>query len=125
MEEIEKTDNEQKRTDKPWLFPKGQSGNPNGRPKGIKMTDEEKEIKRATKELVKDYIDKLAGSLPEISPILISKAMEGDIIAIKEINDRVMGKSISPIDITTGGESFFRPSGEDRIKALKALEDIK
>lgn len=31
-EETDKTENKQ--NDKPWLFKKGQSGNPNGRPKG-------------------------------------------------------------------------------------------
>lgn len=36
MEETELLDEKQKTNDKPWLFKKGQSGNPLGRPKGSK-----------------------------------------------------------------------------------------
>jgi hypothetical protein len=55
MEEAEKQSGEQKENSKPWLFKKGQSGNPSGRPKGSKslktyaaemlasMTDEERQ----------------------------------------------------------------------------------
>lgn len=69
-------------------------------------TPEQKIIKKATKELIKDYIDKLAEALPQISPALIAKAIAGDIQAIKEVNDRVLGRP--KLDITSGGEPINR-----------------
>lgn len=90
--------NKPKRDGKGRLLP-GNTGNPNGRPI---ETKEEKEIRRATKELIKDYKDKLAESLPQISPVLIAKAIAGDIGAIKEIHDRVMGKP--PQDLNLSGD---------------------
>ncbi len=73
--------------------------NPNGRPK---ETPEMKVIKKATKDLIRDYKEKLAESLPQISPVLIAKAIAGDIQAIKELHDRVMGRPTE--DITFKGE---------------------
>ena len=55
-------------------------------------TPEQKIEKKAIKEFVKDYKEKLSEALPLISPVLIKKAQEGDLGSIKEINDRVMGK---------------------------------
>lgn len=85
-------------------FIPGVSGNLNGRPP---MTEEEKIVKKATKEFIKEYKEQLGESLPLISPVLIAKALEGDIPAIKEIHDRVMGKSEQKTDITSGGERIM------------------
>lgn len=63
--------------------------NRNGRPP---MTEEEKLLKKANQQFIDEYLEKLANALPLISPILIAKAMEGDMTAIKEVNDRVIGK---------------------------------
>jgi len=87
-------------------FPGGpfKEGNPGGG--RIPETEEQKIVKRAQKELVEEYKQKLAESLPEISPVLIAKAIGGDISAIKEINDRVIGRAQNNIDLTTKGESL-------------------
>jgi uncharacterized protein YnzC (UPF0291/DUF896 family) len=84
-----------------WV--KGISGNPEG---SKPLTEEEKKLRKATKEYIEDYKNKLAEALPKISPILIAKALEGDIQAIKEINDRVIGKPKQPI---TGGDEDDNP----------------
>ena len=126
IKEAQKTENQAKTSDnKPQrdkrgrLLP-GNTANPFGpKPK----TKEEKAIKKATKELIKNYVNKLAKALPQISPVLIALAMDGDMMAIKEINDRVMGKPSTPIDLTTGGQSFL-PTQEERDEVRKALEDI-
>ena len=93
------SDNQQESTEnrvvgKPFL--KGVSGNPSGRPK---ESEETKAKKKALKQLVKEYIDKLADALPEISPALIEKAKTGDVSAIRELHDRVMGKPKQSIEV--------------------------
>ncbi len=85
--------------DEQGRFIPGVSGNPDGRPP---MTEEEKIVKKATKELVSEYKEKLAEALPLISPVLIAKAMEGDMQAIKEVNDRVMGKAKETMEMQGG-----------------------
>jgi hypothetical protein len=88
--------------DEQGRFIPGVSGNPNGRtPDSL----EDKIVKKATKELIAEYKEALGESLPMIQPILIAKALEGDMVAIKEIHDRVMDKSKQSTDITTNGES--------------------
>lgn len=77
--------------------------NREGRPP---MTEEEKLIAKAKRDFVKEYKESLRESLPLISPVLIAKALEGDIQAIKEVNDRAMGKADSKTDITSGGEKI-------------------
>lgn len=85
--------------DEQGRFIPGVSGNPDGRPP---MTEEEKIVKKATKELVSEYKEKLAEALPLISPVLIAKAMDGDMQAIKEVNDRVMGKAKETMEMQGG-----------------------
>ena len=84
-------------------FIPGASGNPEGRPT---LTEEEKIAKRATKELIEQYKNKLAEALPQVSPVLIAMAIQGDIQAIKELNDRVMGKAKQAI---VGGDENDEP----------------
>lgn len=83
------------------LFKPGVSGNPNGRPP---ETDEEKLKKQVLKKITEEYRNALTAALPTISPVLVGMAQKGDIAAIKEVHDRVMGKA--PQDITSGGEKI-------------------
>ena len=80
--------------DEQGRFVPGVSGNLEGRPP---ETIEQKLLKKAVKEFVAEYKQSLAESLPKLSSVLIAKALEGDITAIKEIHDRIMGKPITPI----------------------------
>ena len=68
---------------------KGEVRNPLGRPV---ETPEDKLRKKVEKDFITEYKKNLEEALPLLSPVLIAKALEGDIQAIKEINDRVMGK---------------------------------
>lgn len=88
---------------KPYMFQPGESGNPAGRPKD---TPEQKLIRKATKQIIEEYKQALAEALPMIQPVLIAKAIEGDIQAIKEVHDRTMDKSKQPTDITSKGEQI-------------------
>lgn len=85
------------RDEKGRLLP-GSNMNPSGRPKD---TPESKIIKKAIKQLVAEYKEGLAEALPLIRPVLIAKAMEGDIPAIKEVHDRVMDKAKQATDVNT------------------------
>lgn len=70
-------------------------------------TEQDKIRKKATKELIKEYKESLGEALPLIRPIIIAKALEGDMTAIKEIHDRVMDKAKQPTDITTNGKDIL------------------
>ena len=85
------------------LWKPGQSGNPNGRPPD---TEQDKIIKKATRELIAEYKESLGEALPLIKPVIIAKALEGDMQAIKEIHDRVMDKAKQPTDLTSNGETI-------------------
>jgi len=71
-----------------------------------KETEADKIKKRAIKELIEEYRDGLAQALPDIRPVQIKKALEGDLTAIKNIEDRVLGKPEQKSDITSNGESI-------------------
>ena len=84
-------------------FATGTCGGP-GRPED---TPETKIIKKATQELIAEYKEALGESLPLIKPVLIAKALEGDMTAIKEIHDRVMDKAKQQTDVTSGGDKII------------------
>lgn len=103
--------------DEQGKFIPGVSGNPNGRPP---MTEEEKLEKKAREKFIDEYIQKLTEALPQITPVLIQKASEGDMNAIKEVNDRVMGKARQNIGLDGGekdkpisitGINYIQPNG--------------
>ncbi|MBP7540367.1 MAG: hypothetical protein KA802_10515 [Saprospiraceae bacterium] len=87
------------------LWKPGESGNPNGRPP---MTEEEKLKAKVQRDFAKEYKQSLMEALPLISPVLIAKALEGDIQAIKEVNDRAIGKALQKqeTDITSNGNTL-------------------
>ncbi len=79
-------------------------GNPGG---GRKPESQEtKLIRKAAKDIIADYKQALAEALPMIQPVLIAKAIDGDIQAIKELHDRSMDKAKQNTDITSKGESI-------------------
>jgi hypothetical protein len=66
-------------------------GNPGGGRKP--ETPEIKAIRKASKQIIAEYKEALAEALPYIQPVLIAKALEGDMTAIKELHDRTMDKA--------------------------------
>jgi hypothetical protein len=67
-------------------FEPGLSGNPNGRPKA------EKSFANMLRIAIKEAHDEGRDKLRAIADALVSKAVEGDVPAIKEIADRLDGK---------------------------------
>jgi len=83
---MEETDNS-KQTDKPWLFKKGQSGNPGGRPPG-------KTLKQYTREMLASMTDEERQEfLHGIPKIEIFKMAEGN--------------PANATDLTSGGEKIL------------------
>ena len=82
-----------------------------GNPGGGRLPDtpEQKLQKKAVKQIIAEYKEALAEALPFIQPVLIAKAIEGDMTAIKEVHDRAMDKAKQPTDITTDGKELPIP----------------
>ena len=110
--ETEKTDT---KTDKPWLFQKGQSGNPLGRPLGTKnfATDFDEVVEEIAK------VNNITAS--EARKILLraaySEAKNKNFPYYKDIMDRYYGKAQENLDVTSGG----KPIGQ----LLDELTDTK
>ena len=115
----ETSDNQPPREENGHLIAGNISLNPNGRPP---ETEEKKAIKKATKEIVKEYLEKLTEALPSISPVLIKKAKEGDLVAIKELHDRAMGKSMQNTNIS--GTLNITVDPEQKKKIEDAVDEV-
>lgn len=102
------------------LWKPGQSGNPQGRPKGQRDY-------RTLYRIAMERIAEAQGMDPDhIEEIMhaagITKALKGDFFFYKDINDRIHGKPKDTIDLGTGGKTLFeliatanaKPSGAKR-----------
>jgi hypothetical protein len=93
-------------------FKKGQSGNPNGRPKGSRNRST---LVREWLEVSQKIKNPITGELEQLQQqdimtlALIKKAREGDVQAYRELMDSAHGKTINQIDITTKGENINKP----------------
>jgi hypothetical protein len=88
------------------MFKPGQSGNLAGQSKNTPEQLEERRKKAALKKVTEEYRATLAASLPQFAEIIKKMALNEDLGAIKEINDRVMGKAKQDVDITSDGEKI-------------------
>lgn len=86
--------------DEKGLFVEGHENISPGRPPD---TLEKKIQRKAIKEIVAEYKENLAQALPQIEPVIIEKAVKGDMVAVKEIHDRVMDKARQPTDLDIKG----------------------
>lgn len=80
-------------------FKKGQSGNPNGRPRKLPELDK----------LLFDVLGEEKDGISAAEAILKAlrfKATKGDIRAAEVLLDRAYGKATSKIDLTSGGEKL-------------------
>jgi hypothetical protein len=100
-------------------FEKGQTGNPNGRPKklpnldelGAQLLSEEKSGMTALEAVIKS---------------MIHKAVKGDTAAAKLVLDRFYGLAAQKIDHTTKGESLNSPfNSMDLNKRIAILEILE
>lgn len=92
-----------------FQFQKGESGNPNGRPKGTlnSKTILERFLsieKKMTNPLNNELETLTIGELITLKQI--ANALNGELPSYKEIIDRLEGKATNPIDITTLGEKL-------------------
>ena len=112
-EQIIKSENSQA-TDKPWLFKKGQSGNPGGRPKGgLKDFDRRRFIEMSDEEKIK-FLDKISPELrykmAEGNPPQVVEGNEDKPLIIKITNSIAEQNGIS-IDTNTRPDS----EGQDEV----------
>ncbi len=101
MEDLRKTDEKQTVKGKfapgnkiGKQFPKGTSGNPNGRPKLTKLTDA---LREQLAEAVPNAPEKTIAEA--IARALIREAVSGNVQAAREIADRTEGKPKQAIDL--------------------------
>ena len=88
------------------LYKKGQSGNPSGRPKGVRDRRSQ-------------YRDALQSHAPEIIAMLLKKALDGDSVAIRIVADRIcppLKATDEPVYIELTGSPTEK--GEKVISAL-------
>jgi hypothetical protein len=76
----------------------GQSGNPNGRP------PKEWTMTALYKEALDESLETGESKKVIVARKLVEKAMEGDVVAIKEINNRIDGMAVQTVDQHTDGE---------------------
>lgn len=99
-----KTEKKTKKEDNLKPFKKGQSGNPNGRPKGQRNYAT---IYREALIKLADLNDKTPEALEEemLSKAILS-ARKGDYRFYKDLLDRLYGKAVQSIDHTTAGKEL-------------------
>lgn len=93
-------------------FKKGQSGNPNGRPKGALSR---KTIIKKWLEVEENFVNPINGATERMNQYdiavlaMLKKTREGDVMAFRELMDGVFGKITNNVDVTTEGEKINQP----------------
>ena len=93
-------------------FKKGESGNPNGRPKGSRNRST---VAMEWLALVEKTTNPITGATEHLEQqdimtlALIKKANEGDVSAYRELMDSAYGKAQQPIDHTSKGDRMSPP----------------
>jgi hypothetical protein len=105
------------------FFKPGQSGNPNGRPKGS-LNFKTKWEKFVSKIAAKDNL------LPEdidekLMLVAYKKANDGDYQFYRDIHDRVYGKPLQTTDITTKGDKLTSTDSKLDLLAAELVENNK
>ena len=79
----------------------------------------------AIKKIVKEK--KLPITNPEVDLVVkaVVEALKGNYAYYRDIMDRKYGQPTKNIDLTTAGQSFIRPTEEEKAKALKALKSLE
>jgi hypothetical protein len=94
-------------------FKKGQSGNPNGRPKGRRnratLVREWLEVSQKVKNPISGVIEELEQQ-DIMTLALIKKAREGDVQAYRELMDSAHGKITDRLDMTSDGDKITQPT---------------
>lgn len=113
-------------------FPKGQSGNPNGRPEGTKNRST---VLKELLEMVSEFTNPLtltkqtADLETQVLIALVAKARRGDVTAIREILDTAYGKVTDKqelsgaVDVNMLSVDEFKKRAEERRKQVEALDD--
>lgn len=104
-----------KRKTMPHLFKKGQSGNPNGRPKGSvnKYTQLSREL--------------LSERGPEIVQVVIDKALKGDVHCLKMCMDRIVPqqKAVEIKHTKDDGGLVINVGTTDQIEEMSKTKELK
>lgn len=112
---------DKKQMDRPWLFKVGQSGNPNGRPRGTTKTplaDLMKDVAESKHYTIKGTGEKIV-AYDLMAEAIIDKAVKGDMKAIEFFTERTEGK------VTQGVKhSGAIAQGNLSEESIKRLESI-
>jgi len=98
----------------------GESGNPKGRPKSRPITS-----------AIRELLDQNDGeAIKALAKVGLKAALKGDFRYFKELTDRMDGKVLDRMDVTTNGQSVTGPTLADlpeseRAAAVAALEGMK
>lgn len=107
---IEKTENADTKQTRPWLYKKGQSGNPAGKPKGtVSITTAiKRELEKISPEQKKTWLQLT------VKRILDKAVSEGDVQMIKTLWNYVDGMPKQDIDVTGGLNILFDSEFKDK-----------
>jgi Family of unknown function (DUF5681) len=99
-------------------FQKGQSGNPNGRPKNLPMINE------MLAEVLSDEVNGIDAA-KRILMAIVAKALKGDLRAAELLLDRAYGKAKQKMEVDASFQTFDVEVTPEKIREIKKIFDEK